>query len=164
MGSRLLLLLLTTAVFAPLPEARAEVGVTVTGSWSETVDESNLTAGPGSNLTSEYESSSSEFRIRIQGFGTNRRNPNSWRVDVRRSDATWHANLSVLVRRTSNGSGTGSISGGTSYQAVTGTDQTFFQGSNNRNGVRVQAKVGGVSLSVPPNTYRTSIVFTIVDT
>lgn len=164
MGSRLLLFLLTTAVFAPLPEARAEVGVTVTGSWSEAVDESDLTAGPGSNLASEYQSASNEFSIRIQGFGASRKNPNSWRLDVRRSDANWHANLSVFVRRTSNGSGTGSISGGTSYQTVTGTDQTFFQGSNDRNGVRVQAKVGGVSLSVPPSTYQTSIVFTIVDT
>jgi len=142
----------------------AETGVTVTGSWSETINESDLTAGPGSNLASEHQSASNEFSIRIQGFGSSKKDPDSWRVDVRRSDATWHANLSVFVRRTANGSGNGTISGGAAYQTVTVTDQAFFQGSNDRSGIRAQAKVGGVSLSVPPNTYQTSIVFTIVDT
>ena len=53
----------------------------------------------------------------------------TWRVDVSKSDTNWHANFHLFVQRTSNGSGNpNNISGGTTYQEVTGTDQSFFNG------------------------------------
>jgi alpha-ketoglutarate-dependent taurine dioxygenase len=135
----------------------------VTGSWSETVDQADLASGAGSSLKSEYESTSSAFQVQVLGFGSDAKKPDSWRVDVRRSDTMWDSRLVLQVKRTSEGSGTGAVSGGAAYQTVTGTDQTFIQGSNDRANIRVQARVTGVSLSVPPSAYQTFIVLTVVD-
>ena len=130
--------------------------IVVSGSWAETIDASDLQAGAGSDLIGTYESSANEVRIRITASA-------NWQVDVRKSDTTWHANFQLYVRRTSDGTGKGSVSGGTTYQEVTTTDQSFFTGDQNRNNVDVQLRLTGVSVQIPPNTYTTTVNYTITD-
>lgn len=130
--------------------------LTLTGSWSETIDALDLQAGAGSDLIDTYESASNEISIQIVS-------PANWRVDVRKSDITWHSNFQLYVRRTSDGTGGGSISGGTTYQEVTDTDQSFFTGNKNRNSVDVQLRLTGVSIQIPPGTYTTTVYYTVVD-
>lgn len=140
--------------------ARA-IDITVSGDWSRTITASDLQAGAGSDLASTYESASNQASITISGTGGN---TDAWRVDVRRTDTTWHANFTLSVKRTADGSGGGGISGGTAYQAITTTDASFFSGTGDRTGVTAQLKLEGMSVQVPPATYSTTITYTVVDT
>ncbi len=84
-------------------------------------------------------------------------------MDVRRSDTLWHGNLVLSVRRTGNGSGSRAPIGGETYQAVSLADTTFYSGAGNHANVPVQFMISGVSVQVPPNSYSTTVTFTVVD-
>lgn len=130
--------------------------LTVTGSWTEMIDSLDLQAGAGSDLIDTYESASNTVAIDIIA-------PTNWRVDVKKSDTNWHANFQLYVRRTSDGSGSGSISGGTSYQEITDTDQSFFNGTLDRSNITGQLKLTGVSVQIPVDTYTTTVYYTVVE-
>lgn len=134
------------------------VSITITGSWAETIDASDLVAGAGSDLIDTYESASDQVYVRIVAVGDR-----YWRVDVKRIDNNWHADFQLSVRRTSDGTGDGSISGGTSYLAVTDTDQSFFNGYMGRNMIDIQLELSGVSIQIPPDTYTTTVNYTVVE-
>jgi len=145
-------------VAAPLAWAAT---ITVTGSWSETIDVSDLQGGAGSDLANTYTSASNAVSIDVGVSGRQ-----TWRVDVYKIDSTWHTNLHLYVRRTSDGTGHSAswVSGGTSYQEVTGTAQSFFNGERSRSGITVQLQLTGVSVSVPAHTYSTTVYYTAVET
>ena len=87
-----------------------------------------------------------------------------WLVDVKKADTTWHNNLHLYIQRTSDGDAPPSrISGGGSYQEMLVTDQEFFSGEGNINGIEAQLKLDGVSVQIPPDTYSTIVCFTVVD-
>jgi hypothetical protein len=133
--------------------------ITITGSWSRVIGAGDLTGGPGSNLTATYSSAANQIMMGVtSGAGLR------WRVDVLRIDAQWHANFVLSIRRTSNGGGTGTIAGGTTYLQITTTSQTFVTGSGSRTGIALQERLGGVSVSIPVATYTTTIQYTVVDT
>jgi hypothetical protein len=140
--------LLATLVACNLAHAAT---ITITGSWSLVIGAGNLTGGPGTNLTATYTSATNQV---LMGVTTTLVN---WRVDISRLDSLWHANLVLSIRRTGTGSGTGSVTGGGSYQAITTTNQTFVTGSGNRAGIQLQERIGGVSVSIPVATYTTTI-------
>ena len=145
------------------PDESFGMSINCDGSWSKTITTSNLTAGAGSNLTSTYESTTTQANIDISlTLGLLDR----WRVDVHKVDGTWHSDVHLYIRRSSDGStdlGLGTISGGTSYIEVTGISQTFFSGSGNRYDAEVQLKLTGISLSIPPGTYSATVYITLVD-
>ena len=134
--------------------------ITVTGSWSRTIDALDLQSGAGSDLNSSYESAADAVSINISATtGAS----DAWRVDVRKTDTNWHNNFYLYVQRTSDGTGSGSISGGGSYQEITDTDQSFFSGSGDRSDIDFQLKLTGVSLQISPDTYTTTIYYTVID-
>ena len=47
------------------------------------------------------------------------------------------------------------------YQTVTTTDLSFFTGVGSRRDVGIQYRVSGVSVQLSPNTYSTTLVFTV---
>jgi hypothetical protein len=151
---------LLSAILALAGTAWAELSITATGLWSETIDEADLASDPGSDLTSTYESPTDQVSLDITGAVDDL---DAWRVDVTRFDATWHANLHLDLRRTSDGSGSGSISGGSSYQEVSETYQSLFSGSGDRTSINIQLRLTGVSVQVPSATYSTTVHYTIVD-
>ena len=112
--------------------------------------------GAGSDLTASYESASDQILVDVSAA--------SWRVDIRKADTTWHGNFQLFVRRTSDGIGGNPISGGTTYQEITGTDQSFFNGNDKLRQINVQLKLDNVSLQIPADTYSTTVHYTIVDT
>jgi len=120
----------------------------------------DLIAGAGTGLVSSYESAVDAVLL----------SPNptpskpAWRVDVRRVDATWHGDFTLWIRRSGDGTGSGSVSGGTTYLTVTTTDQTLFTGAEDRDDVPIQFQLTGVSIQIPPGDYETTIVYTIVET
>jgi len=134
------------------------ISITATGSWSRTISASDLTAGAGSDLISTYESASDAISIDIIASL-------KYRVDVSKVDGNWHSNLQLFVKRTTSGTGGSgsSVSGGTSYQQVTGIATSFFSGQRNRSNVKIQLKLTGASIQVPPAVYTTTVYYTVTD-
>lgn len=130
--------------------------ITATGGWTDTVDSADLQSGAGSDLTASYESAADATGLDITAAA-------DFRVDIRRNVGTWDAGLTLYARRTSAGSGSGAVSGGTTYQELTTTDLEFFTGDQNRTGVEVQYQIGGMSVDISPDTYQTTVSFTITD-
>lgn len=141
--------------------ALAEIGIMSTGgSWSPSIGVNELLAGAGSDLISSYESNSSIEDVTITGTANA---DDAWRVDVKRTDSIWNGLLALSVKRTSDGAGGGSIAGGTFYQVIDAIDSVFFSGAGDRSSVTMQLKLSGVSLQIPPDTYSTTITYTVVD-
>jgi len=136
------------------------IDISATGGWIETIDASDLVSGAGSNLIDTYESASDATVIHISNCVDKF---DQYRVDVRRVDGTWHADFTLYVQRTSNGSGEGTIKGGQNYFEITATDSEFFSGKGDRSNINVQYELTGMSISVSPNIYSTTVVFTVVD-
>ena len=140
-------------------KTQAQINITVTGSWSETIDASDLQDGAGSDLIDTYESIADAVSISISGTtGAS----DNWRVDVKKLDTNWDSSFHLYVKRTSNGTG-GSVSGGTAYQELTDVDESFFSGSDDVSGIDIQLKLSGVSVQIPPDSYMTTVYYTVVD-
>ena len=137
--------------------SQAIIASSISGSWSQQVTASDLSAGPGSDLLSAYESGTSQVTIAVTQTG-------GWSVSVHKVDNNWHANLNLYLRRTSNGSGSGSIADGGDYQQLTSTSTAFFSGSALRTNIHVQIKIDGVSVLVPQGDYATTVHYTFSDT
>jgi hypothetical protein len=132
--------------------------LSISGSWSLIIDVGSLQGPAGSDLKPSYESATNQILATISNVSYR-----YWHVDVRKVDTLWNTNLNLYVKRTGNGTGSGSISGGTSYILLTSTDQAFFSGYRNRTSIPLQLKIDGVSVQIPPNTYITTIYYTAVD-
>lgn len=144
-----------------LPHAAGAIDITATGDWTSlSITANDLTAGAGSNLTEQYESSVDQVAIDV--FNTNG-STDSWRIDVKRTDSTWSLIPVLSVKRYDAGAGAGSISGGLGYQAVTTTDMSFFSGAGDRIGVHIQLRLSNFSVSIPPGNYSTTVTYTVVD-
>jgi hypothetical protein len=130
--------------------------LTSSGGYTDTIDASDLVAGAGSALNSTYSSASNATRLDVTGTGGG-----AYTVTVRMAPGTWDGSFSLSVRRTTNGTGTGTITGGTTYIQLTTVDQVLFTGTGNRSNVRVQYQLTGMSVAVPPATYSSSVIFTI---
>ena len=125
------------------------------GDWAETITASNLVSGAGSNPQSQLQSMAGVTALTISNA------PGSWTLRARRSGGPWSGAVSLFVKRTSAGSGSGSIAGGDSFVEVTGSDVEIFNGSEARSNVALQFKLTGLSVGVSPASYLSSIVFTV---
>jgi len=150
-------IIMTLAWIILTPGTSLSQSVKVTGTWSETIDNTDLVGGAGTDLISTYESAANACDIDITGAAKK-----NWRVDINKVDTLWHTNLHLYVRRTADGTGGGTISGGTTYQEITDVSQTFFSGYDNLRNITIQHQLTGVSVQVGPNTYSTEIYYTIV--
>jgi hypothetical protein len=135
------------------------IPITADGGWSKIISSADLDPPytAGSDLKPTYESSSNAVVINISNTAGN-----NWAVTVEKED-TWPDNLHLRIKRTSDGSGSGSISGGNSdYQNIPySPPQSFFSGNGDRSGVTVQFELAGVSIQVPPGTYTTTVHYTV---
>ena len=142
--------------------ARAEaIDLSASGGWTETINEFDLVSGAGSDLVDTYESATDATSMTISSCTGDTDN---WRLDVRRIDgAGWHGDFTLYVKRTSDGEGTGSISGGLSYIEITTTDTQLFFGAGDRSNISIQYELIGMSINVLPATYPETMTFTVVD-
>jgi hypothetical protein len=140
--------------------AAAGADLLVTGGWAPAVDGSVLVAGPGSELAAEIESTAAQATLDVSGTAGDAQ---AWHIDIQRSDAHWPDAFGVEVRRSSDGLGGGSISGGTAYQPIGAIANTFFSGSGDREGVALQLRITGISLAIAPDIYTTAVVYTLVE-
>lgn len=155
-----LLLLAAIPIFLSLFAGAEAIDISAVGSWNETIDDLDLVSGAGSDLKPVYESATDATTLSISGCADNN---DTWRVDVKRFDSVWHSDFTLYVKRTSDGAGEGSILGGGSYVEVKAVDGEFFSGAGDRSGISVQYKLSGMSVRVPPGTYSSTIIYTVVD-
>ncbi len=123
----------------------------------KTIGPGDLVAGAGTDLAAQYESASGATSLDIANTAGS-----AWRVLARRSSGTWNGAFRLSVRRSSDGSGSGSIRGGASYVELSNVDTEIFTGVGNRSGVALQLKLNGMSKNVSPDTYSSGIIFTVV--
>ena len=151
------LILLIIFVSITLWKTIEAIDITVTGDWFLTIDASDLQAGAGSDLNPTYFSATDQILIDIENTSA------SWAVSVRGTIPNWHLDFQFGVMRTTDGSGSGSISGGTSWLVVSGVDQEFFTGSLPRSNVSVQCGLTGLSVQVAPDNYLANIIYTVTE-
>ncbi len=132
--------------------------ITVTGSWALTIGIGDLQGGPGSDFNSTYESAVDQIIIDIKG-----KKVADWRVYVSKVDITWDNRMLLYVRITDPGTGPGSLSGGSTYQQITDTDQEFFSGGKNRQNIEAQLQLDGMTVEIPQNTYTTTVYYTVIE-
>lgn len=137
------------------------IDLSAAGGWGETIDASDLVAGAGTNLVDTYESFTDATYLTISDCIDD---SDSWRVDARRvGEDGWYSDFTLYVKRTSDGSGNGSISGELSYVEITSTDTQIFSGTGDRSNITIQYKLTGMSINVSPSNYNTMVLFTVVD-
>ena len=137
----------------------AAVSISVTGAWYETLDKNDLSFGAGSDLQDTHTSISGQITIDISGAS----GPNdAWRVEIHKIDGGWNGLLRPWARRTSDGAG-GSVAGGTAFQAVTDVNTEFFSGAGNVSGIKIQLRLTGASVQIPPSSCSTTFYYSVID-
>ena len=147
-----------------LPQAFALLGCTApcfaadlvaSGDWTQQLNAAHLVSGAGSNLPTQIQSLAGTTILSISNA------PGAWTLRVRRAGGPWPGNVTLFVKRTSAGAGSGSVSGGDAFVEVTGSDTELFSGSGARSNIALQFKLTGLSTSVSPAQYLSSIIFTV---
>ena len=124
------------------------------GTWTQVVSGVGLQAGD--NLTSVYESGTAQASLTVD------QTTNNWTIYVRHNNSDWHSGVSLEVRRTSDGTGSGGLpSGGDTYQDILTSDTSFFSGSGNRAGINLQFRLRGISVDQGIKDYSTDITYTV---
>ena len=145
-------------LFSLAPAEAKQVKISAAGGWNLTIDASDLTSGPGSELADKESDPGATFlTVSIKGVTWK---VEAWRVEVRRADSVWDGNLTLYVRRTSDGNGSGIVSGGSSYIPVGSANTSFFSGTEDRSNIGVQYRLKP-SLKAPPGSYGTTVIYTI---
>ena len=134
------------------------VGISITagGAWTLNLNVTNLSGGGGSDFTMPQQSPTNQVTLRITGAAGL-----AWHVVVDKTDTTWDSSLHLWVKRTANGTGTGTITGGTTYLEVTGAAQTFFSGTLNRQLITIQLQFTGASVTLGANSFVTTVRYTV---
>lgn len=135
------------------------VDVNAIGGWTETIDATDLVGGAGTNLIDTYESPTASTVLEVDDAPPS----NRWYVVVRSSDINWHGDFTLYVKRTSDGTGPGDITDGTAYIAIETVDSAFFSGTENRSNINVQYRLTGMSVSIPPGIYSTTVTYTVTE-
>ncbi|MBN2655985.1 MAG: hypothetical protein JXR86_02920 [Spirochaetales bacterium] len=152
------LLVLLLFPFYPL----SAITISLSGSWSLSIDSSDVSSGAGGDLNSQYQSNADQVSLDI---GDLIDSGDAWELQVHKEDLLWHSDMILGLLRTSGGSGAGTISGGDSlFLELTATDQYFFDGTGDRSLIDIQLRLSGISVVIPADTYSTTIYFTVIDT
>ena len=133
--------------------------LTLTGSWSLTIGETDMQGAAGSDLNSTYESAAQQVSIEVDG-GPYQKN---WHVTVGRT--SWSSGIILSVRRQANTR----VSGGLTYIEVPDAGSVQFFLSNERKKVQnppiyIQFQLSNVSVSeVEETTYITTVTYTLLE-
>ncbi len=148
-----------SALFLGIAVLEAALDLKITGTaWSRSISSADLQGAAGSDLTATYESLTNQLLFEIAGTTKGQ----NWRIDVKRTDTTWHASFVLSVQRNTGSDKDANLSGGLSYLAVSTSDQAFFTGHDNVKNIPIQERLGGVSCAIPAQSYSTTLTFTAV--
>ncbi len=148
--------------------AQLSLALSSTTSWTTTVPATNVTEA-GNDFTGTYTSATN-----VKTLGVTNGNKNSaaevngyyWTIYVRKVDITWDNTAKIYTQRTGSGTPrstlrTSTVTGGTTYQQITDTNQTFFTGYRGSTAIPIQYQLQGVSVVMAVKTYTTTIYYTV---
>jgi len=139
----------------------ATIDLTVSGgNWSKILYYTDISEGPGGDFQYYYESGASNTTINISGCSST---SDRWEIQAKITAIEWHDSLNLSLKRTSDGTGSGSIDGGSSYIELTTSYQTIFSGMGSRDGISLQQKVSGTSVSLSAEDYQIEITYIVND-
>lgn len=139
------------------PIAPATPSIMSTGGWSLTIDEGDLGGSAGSDFIDTHTSEANIAQLDISGTS------GAWTVTVQRDPVRWPAEVRLWVRRTSDGTPSGSISGGDTFQEITSEPLPLFQGQGDVSGIALQYRVTGVSVTIGAGLFDAPISYTLSD-
>jgi hypothetical protein len=137
------------------------LAIDVAGGWSLSLGLPDLAGPAGSDFLPEYTSAANAMVVDVSGALLD---TEPWTVTIHRADMAWDSSLSLSAKRTSDGVGAGSITGGLAFQTVTLVAQTLSQGTGNRSSIQLQLKLAGVSVTMGSRILDTQVVLTLLDT
>ena len=147
-------------LFAAAALKAAALTFSVTGGWNLTIDGTDLAGPAGSDLNPTYTSVANavvmDVTEAVDQF-------EAWYIDINKTDVSWDGSLTISAIRTTDGTGLGTISGGTALLEITDTAQRFFQGTGNRSSIQMQLQLDGVSVTLGNATFTVDIVYTLLD-
>ncbi len=147
-------------LFLLLPSPLTAIDISASGDWANTLNRDDLKRGIGSDLVSPQVSANNQTILKITNCSGA---TDAWQVYVHQSPSGWNPELLLQIKRRSDGIGSGTISGGTDWQDVTGSTQLLFSGSGDRSKIKIKYRVQNTSLSISPGSHNTQVYFTIVD-
>jgi hypothetical protein len=131
------------------------------GGWLLSVTGTDISDGPGGDVTGSYESRAGNQTLTVSGTSGP---TDPWTVSVRRSDSAWDSDLILEARVSSSGSGNGAIEASGAYRVVTQTYQDFFSGTGDRENVTVQLRLSGISTAaIAAGSYITQTLYAFVE-
>jgi len=130
--------------------------ISESGGWSETINASDLIAGAGSDFHSPITSSAYQAALSISDTGGA-----AWTIGVRRTSSSLPTGVAVAVRRTTSGSGDGSVSGGESFLTVGGTEQILCSGTGDRSGIGLQLRLTGASVEHGSGSFSATLTYRV---
>ncbi|MDB6056441.1 MAG: hypothetical protein JWO95_285 [Verrucomicrobiales bacterium] len=143
-------------MLASLLSRATAADLVTSGDWTRQINAADLSRGAGSHLISQHESP-----VGVTLVSVSNTSGGAWRLKVRRSGGLWHSNVGLRVRRCGDGSGTGYVTGGEPYVDLSNIDAQICSGAGDRSYVSLQFEIVGVSTTLSPASYNTSVVFTL---
>lgn len=162
-------LCLVFILLANIPSvAQLTLAISSTGSWATTVPATDVTEA-GNDFTGTYTSAANQKTLSVTNGGSNstaEKNGYSWTISVRKVDTAWDNTAKIYVQRTGSGiprksSRPTTVTGGTTYQQITDTNQSFFSGYRGSTAIPIQYQLQGVSVVMAVKTYSTTIYYTV---
>ncbi len=141
--------------FIPSILSAEAIHITAVGGWHRTIREADLQSGAGSGLNSTYESTPDATVLDIEAG-----KETQWAVYVRTAPS-WVNDITLYVRRISDGKGGGTVEEGTSYVLVGPTGVQLFRGAGPRRGINLQYKASGFSIRNPAGLKSVEIIYTL---
>jgi hypothetical protein len=156
----LLFLLLSVSGFGL---GATDITVTPDPLWAPTFNVANLSGSAGTDFASPLASAANQVNMNI-GVRIIPSHPN-WVLTVRKSDISWSPSLTLQIRRTGDGTGTGTIDAGSLniWRTIAVVDTELCRGTNNRSNVPAQVQVLGLSVLLNAVTLTTTVIFTLTD-
>jgi len=153
-------MLLLAAVESPAGQpSRFGTFTTTSGTWTLSIGETELT-GIGTDVSSTYAPATASgfvtMSITVGGY-------TNWRVTAVRSAGTWNASLLLSVVLTNRGTPQVGSPLNTTLLLTT-TDTEFITGTTDCGAttpVGVTLSLGGISVTLGPGTYATTVTYTI---
>ena len=138
------------------------IAQSVSGNWTSSVPSNTITEA-GNDYSSNWTSVANQSIISLPSgiLGA------SYTVSVKKTDTNWNDSLGLWIHKSSDSLGllgTVSPAGNTSYFQLTSSNQTFFTASLgilSPASFNVQYEIRGLSVTIPAQTYTTTVVYTI---
>jgi hypothetical protein len=131
---------LVLIIFITVAKYAEGIEISVASSWNLAIDDRYLRWGI---LQNRYESDIDGVNITISNSDGGR-----WKLYVRRNDINWHSDFVLKLRR------------GRNEVTVETTNKEFLEGKGDAS-YRIQVILEGVSLQISPDTYVTTVIYTI---